>query len=130
MSSDTTSLTLTYLFYELGKHPEHITRIREEVEQASANGAPPTHQELQALPHLNGVINETLRLHPVVPTALQRLTPPEGITIGATFVPGNTVVWCPQYSIARSKPFLTRPLPVTLPFYASLQLDAASFCTC
>ena len=58
---------------------------------------------IQKLDHLNAVINEALRLHPPVPTALQRLTPPEGINIGGTFIPGNMTVWCPQYVIGRSE---------------------------
>jgi tryprostatin B 6-hydroxylase len=59
--------------------------------------------KLQYLQHLNGVINETLRLHPPVPTAIPRLTPPEGIQIADTFVPGNITVWCPPYVTGRSK---------------------------
>ena len=63
------------------------------------------HQTIQHLDHLNGVINETLRLHPPVPTAIPRLTPSEGVTVGEVFIPGNTTVWCPQYVLGRSKYF-------------------------
>ena len=59
-------------------------------------------QSLKHLGHLNGVINEALRLHPPLPSALQRLTPPEGLQIGDTYIPGNVTVWCPQYAIGRS----------------------------
>lgn len=58
---------------------------------------------LQTLPHLNGLINETLRLHPAVPTGGLRETPPEGIMISGRFVPGNTVICAPRYSLARRK---------------------------
>lgn len=61
------------------------------------------HKNLQYLNHLNGVINEALRLHPPIPTSLPRLTPPDGLDIGGTYVPGNVTVWCPQYAIGRSK---------------------------
>jgi cytochrome P450 len=77
--------------------------LREEIlPLVEASGEIP-HLKLQYLDHLNAVINETLRLHPPVPTAIPRLTPPEGIQIGDTFVPGNTTVWCPQYVLGRSK---------------------------
>lgn len=58
-------------------------------------------KSLQALPHLNGVINETLRLHPAVPTGGLRQTPPEGVYISGRFVHGGTTICAPRYSIAR-----------------------------
>lgn len=61
------------------------------------------HVKLQYLEHLNAVINETLRLRAPVGTALQRLTPPEGLNIGTTYIPGNMTVWCPQYVIGRGQ---------------------------
>ena len=102
--SDTTSTTLTFLFYELARNPHHISILRKEMESCTPDdGSPAKGQDLQHLPHLNAVINETLRLHPPVPTTLQRLTPPEGIEINGTKIPGNTVIWCPQYATCRSK---------------------------
>jgi tryprostatin B 6-hydroxylase len=67
------------------------------------------HQNIAHLDHLNGVIWEALRLYPPVPSALQRMTPPEGIDIDGTFIPGNMTVYCPQYVIGRSEfnPFRT-----------------------
>lgn len=61
------------------------------------------HQEIANLDHLNGIIYEALRLYPPVPTALERLTPPDGIEIGGVYIPGNMTVFCPQYAIGRSK---------------------------
>ncbi|KAF2228523.1 putative cytochrome P450 [Viridothelium virens] len=101
--SDTTATTLACLFYELVQKPEHIGIIRREVgAHVRPNGEIP-HQPLQYLEHLNAVINETLRLHPPVGTGLQRTTPPEGLDIGDTYIPGNTTVSCPQYVIGRSE---------------------------
>ena len=91
------------MIYELAKHPEQVSLVRDE----SAAHFPPNstslkNHDLQHLPRLNSIIYETLRLHPAVPTALPRLTPPEGLSIGNTFIPGDTVFWCPQYAIGRS----------------------------
>ncbi|OJD30452.1 cytochrome p450 [Diplodia corticola] len=70
----------------------------------------PPHRTLLTLPHLNALIAETLRLHPPVPSALQRLTPPAGLTLpSGTHIPGNTVVWCPAYVIGRSPAAYVEP---------------------
>lgn len=62
---------------------------------------------LNRLPHLNGVINETLRLYPVLLTGGARKTMSEGINVGDTYIPPNTTIVAPRYSIMRSKSFLS-----------------------
>ena len=105
LHSDTTATTLTHIIYELARHPSNIPKLRKELASIDPSIRPNKihHLQLQHLDHLNGVISETLRLHPPVPTALQRLTPPEGLTIGGVFIPGNTTVWSPQYVLGRCK---------------------------
>lgn len=100
--SDTTAATLTHLFYHIAEDPSIVDKLREELSQHVTPDGEVDHKEIQEAPYINGCINETLRLHPPVPTALARKTPPEGITIGDTFVPGNMIVWCPQHVIGRS----------------------------
>ncbi|PGH28239.1 hypothetical protein AJ80_00130 [Polytolypa hystricis UAMH7299] len=107
--SDTTAAALVYIFYELLRHPEHIKTLREEMASHVLDKEHISHLELQHLDHLNGVINESLRLHPSVPTAAQRLTPPEGIDIDGIHIPGNMTVWCPQYVVGRSEKAYDRP---------------------
>ena len=58
---------------------------------------------LATLPYLTALINETLRLHPPVPSGGLRDTPPEGILTGQTWIPGDTTVLIPQYSLGRSE---------------------------
>lgn len=60
---------------------------------------------LQRLPHLNGVVNEILRLHPAVPTGGLRETPPGGAVVCGRYVPGNTVICAPRYTLGRRKCF-------------------------
>ena len=91
-------MTLIYIFHHLAQDPRHLHKIQSELATiASIEDL----QSLQGLAHLNGVINETLRLHPAVPTGGLRETPPEGAHISGRFVPGNTVICAPRYSIAR-----------------------------
>lgn len=104
--SDTTSATLTYLFYELAKRPEEVKKLREELRPLTKGDW--SDKDIARAQHLNGAINEALRLHPPVPSGLQRMTPPEGIQFGDTFVPGNVYFWMPQYLMGRGKSSISR----------------------
>lgn len=105
MASDTTGTTLASTIFELARHPQHVEKLRAELASYTINN--PSGEVLNGdivyLDHLNGIINETLRLHPPVPAALQRKTPLEGITIGEIYIPGNTTVWSPQYVLGKGK---------------------------
>ncbi|GME48286.1 putative cytochrome p450 protein [Neofusicoccum parvum] len=107
--SDTTAATLTHIFYHLSASPSHQTTLLSELRPHIQPDGSLRHRDIQDLPHLNGVINEALRLHPAVPTALQRLTPPAGLDINGTHVPGGTVVWTPAYAIGRSEKAYAEP---------------------
>lgn len=98
--SDTTASTLVLMFYHLAQNPTHVDKIREELDalQSGLNA-----KSLQALPHLNGFINETLRLHPPVPSAGLRVTPSQGLSVGDQHIPGHTTVVVPVYSLQRRK---------------------------
>ena len=96
--SDTTASSLVFLFYHLAQNPIWVDKIRKELDAlASALDM----RSLQSLPSLNAFINETLRLHPPVPSAGLRETPPEGIEIGNQYIPGHTTVVVPVYSLHR-----------------------------
>jgi len=92
--------TAVFLMYHIANDPEQIVNIRKELDTIDDIT---DHSQLQYLTHLNAVIDETLRLHPSVPSGGLRDTPPEGITIGSTYIPGNTIVLIPHYSLGRRK---------------------------
>lgn len=97
--SDTVAFTLVYIFYYLAKDPAQITKLREEQDGVDLRDF----RSLQKLPHLRGVINEVLRLHPAVPTGGFRETPPEGAEIGGKWIPGNTLICAPRWTIGKRK---------------------------
>ncbi|KAF2446026.1 L-ornithine-N5-monooxygenase [Karstenula rhodostoma CBS 690.94] len=101
--SDTTATTLSAALFELAKNPEYIEKLRTELAPYMNDPVNDVLNERVAdLDHLNAVIHETLRLHPPVPSLQRRKTPSEGIFIDGIFIPGNTVVSCPQYVIGRN----------------------------
>lgn len=99
--SDTTAATLTFAFYHLASDPKEVDKLRAELKTQIDPGSPFRVRDVQYGAHLNGVINETLRMHPPVPSGAPRLTPPEGVTIDDVFVPGDTNVTVPQYVLGR-----------------------------
>jgi cytochrome P450 len=74
---DTTASSLTWLLYELSKHPEDQQRIRDEIKAARANVEARGDNDLlpsdfNNMDFTNAVIKEGLRLHPIVPTLLRK----------------------------------------------------------
>lgn len=104
--SDTTASTLVSLFYELCHHPDEVEKLRAEL-------APVVNEhgrlgdfydsDIGHLAHLNGAINEAMRLYPAVPSGVQRIMPPEGITVDGVSIPGNTTVINPVLAMGRCK---------------------------
>lgn len=91
--------------YYLATHPAVYAKLQKEVDEAYG-----VHDIAQPLPYLEAVINETLRLKPVVPSGQMRVTPPEGLFIDEVFIPGNTIVVVPQYLLQRDARNFSRPL--------------------
>jgi cytochrome P450 len=63
---DTTSSTLSFLLYELARHPEVLERVLDEQRAVLGERDPAAAQLLDGLPYLSMVIDETLRLYPPV----------------------------------------------------------------
>lgn len=101
-ASNTTVAALTFAMYYLSVNPEVQMALRKEIE-ANADVTNIASEAIQGLPLLAAVIDETLRMHPSVPSGLPRVTPPEGLQLGGTYIPGKTTVSCPTWTIQRSE---------------------------
>ncbi|KAL3496570.1 cytochrome P450 [Aspergillus germanicus] len=101
--SDTTASTITFLFYHLAREPGLLERLREEIRGLTKDGGEIEYRKLQAATLLNACIFEALRLHPAVPSGLPRKTPPEGVYVGETHVPGDTVMMVNFYAMAHDE---------------------------
>ncbi|KAF1976840.1 cytochrome P450 [Bimuria novae-zelandiae CBS 107.79] len=95
---ETTASSLTWAVYLLCKHPDAQTRLREELRanlpalrdpEAKISSA-----DIDHLPFLNAVLNETSRVFP--PVALTLREAGEDTTIQGHFIPaGTTIIICP-----------------------------------
>ncbi|GAM34617.1 cytochrome P450 [Talaromyces pinophilus] len=96
--SDTTNPALTAVSYFLAKNPKDAEKVYQELQGIDVTDS----IVLANLPHLNGVINETLRLFPPAMTINTRVTPSQGLWFDDTFIPGGIRVVAPKYTIMRS----------------------------
>ena len=64
--SDTVAATLSFLFYELCKNLETQAKLRTAIDEIKTKKAHLSVEDVTACAYLDGVINETLRLHPAV----------------------------------------------------------------
>lgn len=89
------------MFFELSQNSKALQALQKEVDDLYASTENIDAITLSKLRYMDAVINETLRLHPPVPSGLQRMTPPEGLQIDQTFIPGNTILQIPSYTMYR-----------------------------
>ncbi|KAL9055425.1 MAG: hypothetical protein Q9206_003146 [Seirophora lacunosa] len=102
--SDTTAPQLIFLLYLIARNPDAADKMSAEL----ADVDPMDLNAVSRLPHLNGVINEALRLYSSVPTAVSRQTPPQGVMLGDTWIPGDTKVIIPRWVISRREDCFVR----------------------
>ncbi|KAF9019068.1 cytochrome P450 [Hymenopellis radicata] len=67
---ETSASTLTWVLYELSRHPEDQARCRQEIAalRDRVGDGPFSPQDYDNLPMLNAILKESLRLHPIVHT--------------------------------------------------------------
>lgn len=92
--------TLKYLFQTLAENPDIQSRLRADL---LAHGWRSDVSLLKRIPFLDAVIDETLRLHPAVPTGGIRMTGASGATIACHYIPPETTIVAPRYTIGRRK---------------------------
>ncbi|KAH9876657.1 hypothetical protein J1614_003789 [Plenodomus biglobosus] len=95
---ETTASALTWAIYCLCRHPDVQSKLREELRtQLPAlreRNAQISSTEIDRLPYLNAVLQETLRIFPPVPLTLRETA--LDTTIQSHFIPaGTTIVICP-----------------------------------
>ncbi|KAK4893334.1 hypothetical protein LTR27_008228 [Elasticomyces elasticus] len=101
--TETTSTTLTYLFWTLARFPVWQLRMRAELNEklGDASRGPYDHRLISNLPILEAVINEGLRLYPAAPASLPRITPESGWQYNSHTIPAKTIVSMQCYTTQR-----------------------------
>ncbi|TLD37325.1 cytochrome P450 [Venturia nashicola] len=108
---DTTASLLSNLFFMLAKRPDIFRKLRNEVEE-TLGGELPTYEQIKSMKYLKYCLNESLRLHPVVPGNSRVALRDSVIPIGGgpegkdpVFVPKGDLVIYTAYAMHRRKDF-------------------------
>ncbi|KAF1950067.1 cytochrome P450 [Byssothecium circinans] len=95
--------TLSFGLYHLIRDKGHIDTIRAEILREEESKSSTTS-------YLDAFINEILRLYPPNPSGFLRTTPKAGIHIGNRYIPGDTTICTPLWSLHRSERNFVEPL--------------------
>ncbi|KAL9097914.1 MAG: hypothetical protein Q9165_000240 [Trypethelium subeluteriae] len=98
--SDTTAVTLTYLIWAVLQRPALRKALEDEVDKLPADFRD---ADIEKLPLLGAVMEETLRLYGAAPSTLPRTVPRGGTSLGGSkyFLPEGTTVGCQSYTFHR-----------------------------
>ncbi|KAN0096956.1 Cytochrome P450 [Tylopilus felleus] len=117
--SDTTSNSLSYLFWELSRRQDILSKLQAELDNAMPDcRVLPDLAVLQKLPYLNAFIKEGLRLYTAVPSDLERVVPPsiskngslnEPFDLMGYALPPGTVIATQSWSMHRDPAVFPSP---------------------
>jgi cytochrome P450 len=93
--TDSTGMNLATIMRSLAMHPDKYTRLKEEIGNDVTLGCDA--QDVQALPYLNAVVKEGLRISMANPTRLPHAVPAGGWTFKDTYFPADSIVGCSAY---------------------------------
>ncbi|KAK7064986.1 cytochrome P450 [Favolaschia claudopus] len=101
--TETSSITLSYLLWQLTCSPEVTEKLQRELDEAMPDPhVIPDIGVLQELPYLDACIQEGLRVHGAVTPLLERVVPPgSDFQLLGYSIPGGTVVATQAWSIHR-----------------------------
>jgi cytochrome P450 len=99
---ETTSATLTWIWYLLSEHPEVEQRLHDEVDRV-LGGQPPTVDRLDDLPYTRMVIQETMRLYPPAFFVIRHTIADD--EIGGYPVPANSFIFLMSHAVHRHPAF-------------------------
>ncbi|XP_075422075.1 cytochrome P450 3A24-like isoform X1 [Ascaphus truei] len=104
---ETTSTSLSYLFYNLATHPDVQQKLQEEIDGALPDKASPTYDILMQMEYLDMVIQENLRMFPTA-VRLDRISK-QNVEINGVIIPKGTVTMIPLYVLHRDPKYWPEP---------------------
>ncbi|KAH8701234.1 pisatin demethylase [Phaeosphaeriaceae sp. PMI808] len=103
--SDTVAIALSSVIAYLSMHPSCLGTLRQKLDEAVKKGElsdPATFHEAQKVPYLKAVVNEALRIHPVLGQPLVRVVGKDGAYIANHYFPPGTEVGVNPWAFHRN----------------------------
>ncbi|KAK1848824.1 benzoate 4-monooxygenase cytochrome p450 [Colletotrichum chrysophilum] len=101
--ADTTAITIRAIFWHALHQPLVYRRLEQEILSGELSDVA-SYSSARALPYLEAVIHEAMRMHPGVCMLLERYVPDGGLDLpDGTHVPANVAVGINPYVIGRNK---------------------------
>ncbi|KAI1373455.1 cytochrome P450 [Hypoxylon crocopeplum] len=110
--TDTTSITLSLIIYEIARRPDVQSRLRDEIMEKARSGSGGLRYDAleNECTYLNAVISESLRLYGAIPSHLERVVPAGGIMLSTGHqIPAGAVVGVQAYSLHRDPAVFPSP---------------------
>jgi len=104
---DTTALTLTYAFHQIGQRPDVLERLHEEVDAVLDEGEAPGMSDLRDLSYTEQVLKETMRVLPPVYTLFRQ--PNVDVRLSGYRVPADSLLMVPQWVLHRHPDYWEDP---------------------
>uniref|UniRef100_A0ACD5XSG8 Uncharacterized protein n=1 Tax=Avena sativa TaxID=4498 RepID=A0ACD5XSG8_AVESA len=98
--TESSAVTVEWALSELLKKPEVFTKATEELDRVVGRGRWVTEKDIPSLPYMDAIVKETMRLHPVAPMLVPRLSR-EDTSIGGYDIPAGTRVLVSVWTIGR-----------------------------
>jgi cytochrome P450 len=115
-------VTVEWALSELLKTPEVFAKATEELDRVVGRGRWVTEKDIPSLPFIQAIIKETMRLHPVAPMLVPRLSR-EDTSIDGYDIPAGTRVLVSVWSIGRDPELWDAPEEFMPERFLSSRLD-------
>jgi cytochrome P450 len=102
--SDTIATANRVTLLYLSTNPRVLSKFLDEI-AAHFPSSPITEPEAKAMPYLQAIIKEGLRLWPPSSALVTKTAPPQGDTFNGLFIPGGTDVGSSVWGVFRNKKF-------------------------
>jgi cytochrome P450 len=98
--TESSAVTVEWALSELLKKPEVFAKATEELDRVVGRGRWVNEKDIPSLPYMDAIVKETMRLHPVAPMLVPRLSR-EDTSIGGYDIPAGTRVLVSVWTIGR-----------------------------